>query len=1074
MGNGEKKKGERRFAKKKHKKNTQKNLFSSLGWTQACGAVVGWAVCLLLLPPAAASALPSSALEHNTSSQLSFTPEVGFGFPSVVGFGDFPLGEFSGDSGPFLGPLGAPVVVPWAAVRPPTFEHLDVSDARGAVVAAAQTLQRKLGTWCEVFQQRAKLVNGKFGRSSHLFELHWLWCWLKGWFFVGVRGWHWMFERLHLKKGFGFFRWFLNVFAFWGRNPKKRTKKKRPKPPGCLKKKKKGLDGFESVFWSQWTWSKQWLCIYKLPARMVGKQRKTWRRNKRKISFYKNTCSGMIPILDGCCAGIESKLSHPGKTEAGIGRDVSKDNWKVSEWTTATKGPREKKPHWTFFHGGAAGASVTNRKKQEKVLLEGLQQLLQSLPQNQQSSDSESDGWEVKGKGKGKRGRRSRNGFNAGSENTHGQGDLSPSSPRSPRRVSFQEDSTGPSVNLLAELKALILAAETNGTKDLLVNLRSLVNRCVNPGPNKPSGTGNPDPRTWQRPSPKIKPKPTPGPQFASVSAPKIDKNWWQTISASRVEESLELGEEPPGDIALCTLEQAKKLKVLAEAHRLEKPFALLCWDAQDKAKAEEHKCQFRWCKLVGGRWKELPVLSLNASLPTWKEVPEVQTATAPETMSLATFRVTISKQFLTQKDWNDAVVKPVKFLTASLPEKLSVRTYGWHHDPKAEVVMGFLKTPLDKADLILTNSGFQQVFFARIDKDVPREPVMWIPSGDFSPTQYLAEVRRKAKENKAGIALRKGKKTNLGLIGLRNEAVAENGAVRKRWVARGVPNSWTPEQMEQFLTTNKWRLLEDFQSPARKNGIWSFKGVAPAGNSTLGFVHRLENFTIIFSPWQTKKVQKRETVPIFQSKSWVSTIAPASEQPEVNDVAPTAKDTQTDGEDSYMTSVENDQKREAINSPEKAKAAKVARKEAAVKTSEENIPECPKDVGPGKVRCWDLQGSGDCGFRAICAANALKHKGKPEEIQAKISKLAVSLRAKACIWLRQEQSWRETWFPDPEMTTTTEGGTIPSDLLSYLNVISRESKWMDPWLCHAVCNVILQDVIVFKYSKKMGLPWQV
>lgn len=183
-----------------------------------------------------------------------------------------------------------------------------------------------------------------------------------------------------------------------------------------------------------------------------------------------------------------------------------------------------------------------------------------------------------------------------------------------------------------------------------------------------------------------------------------------------------------------------------------------------------------------------------------------------------------------------------------------------------------------------------------------------------------------------------------------------------------------------------------------------------------------------------------------------------------MQNVPPTARDTQTDGEDSYMTSVENDQKREAINSPEKAKAAKVARKEAAVKTSEENIPECPKDVGPGKVRCWDLQGSGDCGFRAICAANALKHKGKPEEIQAKISKLAVSLRAKACIWLRQEQSWRETWFPDPEMTTTSEGGTIPSDLLSYLNVISRESKWMDPWLCHAVCNLILQDVIVFKY----------
>ena len=91
--------------------------------------------------------------------------------------------------------------------------------------------------------------------------------------------------------------------------------------------------------------------------------------------------------------------------------------------------------------------------------------------------------------------------------------------------------------------------------------------------------------------------------------------------------------------------------------------------------------------------------------------------------------------------------------------------------------------------------------------------------------------------------------------------------------------------------------------------------------------------------------------------------------------------------------------------------------------------------------------------FRAICAANALKHKGKPEEIQAKISKLAVSLRAKACIWLRQEQSWRETWFPDPEMTTTTEAcchtsmssavnpnGWIPGCVMLFAMLSSRMS----------------------------------
>lgn len=165
------------------------------------------------------------------------------------------------------------------------------------------------------------------------------------------------------------------------------------------------------------------------------------------------------------------------------GLNLSKDNWKVSEWTTATKGPREKKPHWTFSHGGAAGASVTNPKKQWKVCDNFYSHYLRT---------SKAVILKVMGGKSKEREKEKEDGFNAGSENAHGQA----SSPRSPRRVSFQEDSTGPSVNLLAELKALILAAETNGTKDLLVNLRSLVNRCVNPGPNKLSGTGNPGPRT--------------------------------------------------------------------------------------------------------------------------------------------------------------------------------------------------------------------------------------------------------------------------------------------------------------------------------------------------------------------------------------------------------------------------------------------------------------------------------------------------------------------------------------------------------------------------------------------------
>ena len=133
--------------------------------------------------------------------------------------------------------------------------------------------------------------------------------------------------------------------------------------------------------------------------------------------------------------------------------------------------------------------------------------------------------------------------------------------------------------------------------------------------------------------------------------------------------------------------------------------------------------------------------------------------------------------------------------------------------------------------------------------------------------------------------------------------------------------------------------------------------------------------------------------------------------------------------------------------------------------------PDPAKSVsGPSRKKLWDLKGSGDCGFRAAAASNAMRQKGrkKPsrEEEENNIEAVALSLRTKAVRWLRTTTEWKESWYPYPEANSSTEGGTPATTCDEYVRSCEKPAKWVDWWLTGAIANILQVDVIVIKYIR--------
>lgn len=54
-----------------------------------------------------------------------------------------------------------------------------------------------------------------------------------------------------------------------------------------------------------------------------------------------------------------------------------------------------------------------------------------------------------------------------------------------------------------------------------------------------------------------------------------------------------------------------------------------------------------------------------------------------------------------------------------------------------------------------------------------------------------------------------------------------------------------------------------------------------------------------------------------------------------------------------------------------------------------------------------------------------MRNKIPEQDIQAKVDRLALSLRTKRSNWLRDQKGWRDSWVADKDSNTTTEDGDV-------------------------------------------------
>lgn len=122
----------------------------------------------------------------------------------------------------------------------------------------------------------------------------------------------------------------------------------------------------------------------------------------------------------------------------------------------------------------------------------------------------------------------------------------------------------------------------------------------------------------------------------------------------------------------------------------------------------------------------------------------------------------------------------------------------------------------------------------------------------------------------------------------------------------------------------------------------------------------------------------------------------------------------------------------------------------------------------PDDTLNWDLGGAGDCGFRALAAARAVRKAGtaKIPEIQQKIAKMAVTLRTRCIIELKKKASFKQGWYVDPEAIQRTEARDIPQTWDDCLVACERPAKWMDPWLTEAAATALESEMFVWKRRK--------
>jgi len=576
-------------------------------------------------------------------------------------------------------------------------------------------------------------------------------------------------------------------------------------------------------------------------------------------------------------------------------------------------------------------------------------------------------------------------------------------------------------------------------------------------------------------------------PQEVMRTLPRFDlrKAWPQKEMSTWhiVLRDLELGKEPHGAIALCdSIERMVEIQTLAKVHTVQKSIILVA-----KAEGKEtHKnvinakeCLLPWQGNLA--MSKAIVATSDGKEATISEVKPIQ---AKETRISEEKKVALRIMAVLKFVDHEMQEKLVQFpdlslhLLGCLEELKECKTYGWSHDEDENVLVGYCGVDAALVPKMLELSGNGGIFIVQLKQDiVTRPPVTWFSQAQGETNEkFFERVMKLAKDEKVPLAWRRGGGLCLGIL---KEDVTERP---RSWVCFGIPKSWGPISLKDWLENNQWVLAGRPLPPKGKNKGWFFQGHLP-GTKENNYAYELFAATeeheakhIYIRKWEKVRVVDSKITRISGPKWWskdnlhddpIEEVESKDAEMEVSATLkfqPEIEKTQLD--ETQMEESEGKRKNDdTISQP--TKLAKTTSKGKIHKLA-------GGQVAPGQGFLLDCGGRGDCGWRALSfmLGQANSQKKTTEELVQKLDVLAKTLRGKTTAHLIQRRDvWEPFWAVDPKWSHVTESGPPATDVSSFMEVIQRPLRWICGLSFAAVSQLQRVNIVIFKHAPTAEEP---
>ena len=713
---------------------------------------------------------------------------------------------------------------------------------------------------------------------------------------------------------------------------------------------------------------------------------------------------------------------------------------------------------WDDLRGGGGGSATTARKRTERELLKGLQELLQSFEPDE-------------------------------SHDTHHT---------KPQTV---DNSDG----LLCALKHLIQQAEKD-PRNLLNRLKQLVSDACdgrltselperevsqNQFTRKPAtqSTTPPHGRTCASVAAQPAQRKLPDPKQTKTAREKtqIPYRLWteptnndSVITVHALRTKLEKGEDVSATLCACNYETATELRTLVKSHDLANKLKLALVLLYGECPADT-PCQWFHVsrKGSGPELKKFPVIAIGDNLPAMPKC-SAKTVDIPKSDSeTSTLRITLPFCF-SEYSWKQCQTKPANIVSSLLRDHGlqdgMINTYGWRTleshqwNEYAEAVTGFLKLDPSKKEQVLQLSGHHGVFFEPLAKDRTATVIHWIQQNkQESDEEYFNRVC--SSEHTNGFVYRRQGKSRLGLRSPEG-ALTPPETRPKVWEAIGIPPRWTTGTILKWLEENGWSDIELIAQPSRTRG-WLFRAKNDATSFCFAFEDDKGDYITISQFFHQTKKPRQTPIrsagsAMNQNNFWnsingVRGTIPAKKQPtEIAATVPDSPMTPAEGEENAETKdseMLGETKRPASSAQNTGESPD---KKRANKQPDRGVSSTTEYQGYSFVDCG---GTGDCAYRALAVAYALQDQRDQKEAVAAAKQLGATLRAQVSSHLKKYDHFKESFAVDPRWTETREDGPVPKSYLEWIDATARPNRWIDGPCLSTAATRLSRNIALWKWD---------